>query len=289
MERLNEAIASVEHQLEGDVDVRHASRIALMSEHHFRRMFSTLAGMPLSEYVRRRRMTLAAAPVVSGQEAVQDIAVRFGYTSADAFSRAFKAVHGVGPDGARRPGVVLLSQPKLTFTITIEGSTTMTYRIVEKDAFTLAGLSTRIPLITEGVNPAAAEFVEKISEDQWASIADLSDQEPAGVLSVHDAISASRDEGTELDYYLAAATGRPVPDDLDRLDVPAMTWLVLEAHGVFPAALQELWPKAFGEWFPANPYQSAPGPEIVVTEFADDEETHGRYELWIPVEKSPAP
>ncbi|WP_147106385.1 AraC family transcriptional regulator [Nesterenkonia populi] len=286
MERLNEAMASVEQQLEGEVDVRRASQIALMSEHHFRRVFSTLAGMSLSEYVRRRRMTLAAASVASGQEALQDLAIRFGYRSADAFSRAFKTVHGVGPEGARRPGVVLRLQPRLTFTITIEGSTTMKYRIIEKGAFTLAGLRTRIPLIYEGVNPTAAEFIEKISDEQWARIADLSDQEPAGALSVHDAISPSREEGTELDYYIAAATSGPVPGDLDRLDVPALTWLVLESNGAFPDALQELWPKAFGEWFPANPYQSVTGPELVVTEFADDEQTHGRYELWIPVEKT---
>lgn len=288
MERLNEAIASVERQLEGEVDVRRASRIALVSEHHFRRMFSTLAGMSLSEYVRRRRMTLAVASVTSAREPLQDIALRYGYASADAFSRAFKAVHGVGPEGARRPGAVFRSQPKLIFTITIEGNTTMNYRIVEKNAFTLAGLRTRIPLIYEGVNPTAAEFVDKITAEQWAQIADLSDQDPVGAISVHDAISPSREEGTELDYYVAAATRGPVPDGFDRLDVPASTWLVVEAEGAFPAALQELWPKAFGEWFPANPYQSAPGPEMVVTDFADDTQTHGRYELWISIEKTHA-
>ncbi|MFD4406331.1 effector binding domain-containing protein [Nocardia sp. NPDC058499] len=285
MERLNEAMALVERQLEGEVDVRRASRIALMSEHHFRRMFSTLAGIPLSEYVRRRRMTIAAASVVSGAEPLQDLAVRFGYGSADAFSRAFRAVHGVGPEGARRPGVILRSQPRLTFTITIEGNTTMDYRIVEKEAFTLAGLRTRIPLRYEGVNPAGAAFVEEAGDEQWARIAGLSDQEPAGVLSVHDAISPSREEGTELDYYVAAATSKPVPEGFDALEVAASTWLVLESTGAFPAALQELWPKAFQEWFPANPYQSVPGPEMVLAEYFDEEQTHGRYELWIPVEK----
>ncbi|WP_066903206.1 AraC family transcriptional regulator [Millisia brevis] len=285
MERLNEAMALVERQLEGEVDVRRASRIALMSEHHFRRMFSALAGISLSEYVRRRRMTIAAASVVSGAEPLQDIAVRFGYGSADAFSRAFRNVHGVGPERARRPGVVLRSQPRLIFTITIEGSTTMEYRIVEKNEFTLAGLRTRIPLIYEGVNPTAAHFVEQIDEEQWARIADLSDQEPVGVLSVHNAISESRTEGTELDYYVAAATNKSVADGFDTLTVPASSWLVLESSGAFPVALQELWPKAFREWFPANPYQSIPGPEMVVTEYTDDEQTHGRYELWLPVEK----
>ncbi len=285
MERLNRAMALVEQQLEGEVEVRRASQIALMSEHHFRRMFSALAGMSLSEYLRRRRMTIAAASVVSGAHALQDVAVRFGYGSADAFSRAFKSFHGVGPERARRPGVVLRSQPRLTFTVTIEGSTTMDYRIVEKGAFTLAGLKTRIPLIYEGVNPTAAAFVEQISDEQWTEIADLSDQEPRGVLSVHDAISASRDEGTELDYYVAAATAGAVPADFEALEVPESSWVVVESSGPFPAAIQELWPKAFREWFPANPYQSIPGPEMVLTEYTDDEQTSGRYELWIPVEK----
>ncbi|WP_322410660.1 GyrI-like domain-containing protein [Microbacterium invictum] len=161
----------------------------------------------------------------------------------------------------------------------------MDYRIVEKGAFTLVGLRTRIPLIYEGVNPTAAAFVEQIGEEQWTQIADLSDQEPHGVLSVHDAISPSRDEGTELDYYVAAATTEAVPADFEALEVRESTWLVLESSGEFPAALQELWPKAFREWFPANPYQSIPGPEMVLTEYTDDEQTSGRYELWIPVEK----
>lgn len=63
-------------------------------------------------------------------------------------------------------------------------------------------------------------------------------------------------------------------------------WLVLESTGEFPDALQALWPKAFREWFPANPYQSALGPEMVLTEHFDEEQTRGRYEPWIPVEKA---
>ncbi|WBB63063.1 GyrI-like domain-containing protein [Streptomyces sp. WMMC500] len=123
-------------------------------------------------------------------------------------------------------------------------------------------------------------------DNQWTRIADLSDQEPGGPLSVHDAIPQSREEGTELDYYVAAATTEAAPEDFDVLHVPAATWLVLESTGAFPAALQELWPKAFREWFPANPYQSVPGPEMILAEYADEEQTHGRYELWMPVEKA---
>ena len=188
MDAMNRAMRVIEESLEGEVDMSAVARAGLVSEHHFRRMFSALAGIPVSEYIRRRRMTLAAAAVLRRDEAIQDLAVRFGYTSADAFSRAFRAVHGVGPEQARRPGVHLRSQPPLTFRLTIEGNTTMDYRIVTTDAFTFAGYRTRVPLIYEGVNPAAAEFTKNITEEQWNRLYELADLEP-GVVTVMDNLS----------------------------------------------------------------------------------------------------
>ncbi|EME23171.1 AraC family transcriptional regulator [Rhodococcus triatomae BKS 15-14] len=117
----NRAIDLIEQRLEGDLDISDIARVALTSEYHFRRMFSTLAGMPLSEYVRRRRLTVATADVLAG-EPVVDVAVRFGYGSAAAFTRAFKSMHGLTPGQARQPGSVLRSQPPLRFHLRVEGS-----------------------------------------------------------------------------------------------------------------------------------------------------------------------
>lgn len=82
--------------------------IAMTSEYHFRRMFASLAGIPVSEYIRRRRLTAATAEIIAGQS-VLDVAVRYGYESAEAFNRAFKAMHGLTPSQARRPGAVVHS------------------------------------------------------------------------------------------------------------------------------------------------------------------------------------
>ena len=57
LERLNEALERVEHDVGEPVDVAAMAHAVLVSEHHFRRMFSTLSGMAISEYVRRRRLT----------------------------------------------------------------------------------------------------------------------------------------------------------------------------------------------------------------------------------------
>src|SRR6185436_2287970 len=101
---LNRLVDLIEESLTGEFDVKGVARTLGTTEYHLRRMFSSLAGMPLSEYVRRRRMTVAAADVVTGSGDLLDIAVRHGYGSAEAFGRAFRSVHGVSPGRARRDG-----------------------------------------------------------------------------------------------------------------------------------------------------------------------------------------
>src|SRR5690606_40613368 len=121
--------------------------------------FSALAGIPISEYIRRRRLTVAAAEVLEGNRSLLEIALRYGYGSAEAFGRAFRAMHGVGPAEARRDRTPLQSQPRMSFTLAVRGATTMQYRIIEKPAFRVAGKRTRVPVIYEGPNPAIIDFV----------------------------------------------------------------------------------------------------------------------------------
>ncbi|MGW0505478.1 AraC family transcriptional regulator [Micromonospora sp. NPDC003241] len=283
LERLNQAMEHIERHLDRPVDAGELARIAVTSEYHFRRLFSALAGVPLSEYVRRRRLTVAGAEVVAGERTLLDIAVRWGYGSAEAFARAFKAVHGVGPGEARRTGALLQAQPRMSFRLTVEGSSSMRYRIVQKESFRLVGLKARVPLVHEGMNPAIVAFVKSIAPATRDRIEALSDQEPAGVVNVGDGLADSRAEGTELDYWYGVVTGADVPDDLDAMPVPAGTWAVFETSGTVPEAVQDLWRDVFTQWFPSNPYRSRPGPEISRTRISADG-SRADAELWIPVE-----
>ncbi|MEU2632334.1 AraC family transcriptional regulator, partial [Kitasatospora sp. NPDC007106] len=117
LERLNQALDHLEACLDREIDMAEVARIAAVSEYHFRRLFSALAGMPLPVYVRRRRMTLAGAEVLAGELTLLDIAVRYGYGSGEAFTRAFRSVHGIGPGEARRTGAVLTAQPRMSFRV----------------------------------------------------------------------------------------------------------------------------------------------------------------------------
>ncbi|MGA5068143.1 GyrI-like domain-containing protein [Streptomyces exfoliatus] len=287
LERLNQALDHIEERLRGDLEAAELARITMTSEYHFRRLFSALAGMPLSEYVRRRRLTVAGAEVLAGERSLLEIAVRYGYGSGEAFARAFRAVHGVGPGEARRTGAALRSQPRMSFRLVVEGNSTMRYRVVEKEAFRVIGRGTRVPLVHEGENPAIAAHIRSIGQEALDRLALLSDGEPQGVVSAVTHLSESREEGAELDYWHGVVSGADVPDGFDALDVPAGTWAVFENEGPLPQAIQYLWRDVFTQWFPSNPYASRPGPELLSVRPSADWTT-ARAELWIPVERTEA-
>ncbi|MBY6411703.1 AraC family transcriptional regulator [Rhodococcus sp. BP-252] len=287
LERWNDALAYIEDNLAGEIDPEKLARITLTSEYHVRRVFSALAGMSLTQYIRARRMTLATADILSG-DGILDVAVRYGYSSSDAFGRAFRQMNGMTPSQARRPGAVLRSQQALSFHLTIEGRSTMRYRIVDLPEFHIVGRKTRIPLVYSGPNTAMTEFHRTLPEGTGARLKACADvEELPEILFVSTAFESDRADGSLFDYYFAVASATN-HDDWDSLAVPASKWVVFEAHSEndFQLALQQLWADAFGEWFPSNPYEVVPGPEILTVTQSSDDWTSGTGELWIPVKRS---
>lgn len=215
LKRLNDVMAHLERHLDQPVDVAELARIAATSEYHLRRLFSALAGIGLSEYVRRRRLTVAAAEVLAGERSLLDIAVQYGYGSTEAFGRAFQAVHGASPGEARRTGATLRAQPRISFRLTIDGSSSMEYRIVDKDGFRLVGRRARVPLVHEGMSPAIVEFVRSIDQETVNRMVALSDQEPNGVVNV----SAKVTDGGSRPTHTAAVRVRRFPAPVSRRTV----------------------------------------------------------------------
>ncbi|MFG2076013.1 AraC family transcriptional regulator [Nonomuraea maritima] len=283
---LNRLVSLVEEHLGEELDVHALARELGTTEYHLRRMFSSLAGMPLSEYVRRRRMTVAAADVVRGADDLLSIAVRHGYGSAEAFGRAFRAVHGAGPGDVRRDGGPLRTQPQLRFRLTVEGSIPMDTRIVERPAFRLIGHATRVPLIYQGVNPHIQRHIAALPQEEHQRLKDLSDAEPGGLLQVTDDIDPDAPEGTELTYLHGVAVSQetPQPGDLDAIEVRAGMWAVFRTSGPYPQALQTAWAATATEWFPSNPWRLRPGPSIVAVLERAADFSSATCELWMPVE-----
>jgi AraC family transcriptional regulator len=287
IDALNRLVGEIEAHLGEDIDIDAFAASVGTTEYHLRRMFSSLAGMPVSEYVRRRRMTVAAADVVGGEDFLT-IAVRYGYGSTEAFGRAFKSVHGVSHGQVRRDGGPLRSQPQLRFRLTVEGSTPVDARIVDRPAFRLIGHAARVPLIYQGVNPHIERHIAAIPAEEHERLKGLSDTEPAGLLQVSADVDPDYREGSELTYLLGVAVSvdTAVPDDLDVIDVPAGPWVVFRTSGAHPEALQSAYAASATEWFPSNPWRLRPGPSIVaVLDRAPDFST-ATCDLWMPVERA---
>lgn len=284
---LNRVVDVVEAGLGDELDIPGVARSLGTTEYHLRRMFSSLAGMPLSEYIRRRRMTIAAADVLGGGDLL-GIAVRYGYGSSEAFGRAFRSVHGAGPAEVRRDGGPLRTQPQLRFRLTVEGKESMINRIADRPSFLLVGHAARVPLIHRGVNPHIQAHIASLPATEHDRLKALSTAEPSGLLQVSADVDPDYAEGSELTYLhgVAVAEGSTPPEDLDVIDVPSGTWAVFRVDGAYPDALQEAWAATASEWFPSNPWRLRPGPSIVAVLDRSPDFATATCELWLPVERS---
>ncbi|MDU9692083.1 MULTISPECIES: AraC family transcriptional regulator [Priestia] len=286
LRNMNRALHYIEENLTNDIDFREVARLALCSEYHFKRMFSFLAGITLSEYIRRRRLTLAAFELKDSNIKVIDVAIKYNYSSPDSFTRAFQNLHGITPSEAKKNGSSLKAFPKMTFQLSIKGGNEMNYRIEEKEAFHIVGIKERVPIIFHGVNPKIAAMWESLNDETIRKLKELSNVTPLGLLSASVNFSEGRmEEKGQLDHYIGVATTKDCPDHLVQLEVPAGTWAVFEAVGPFPDTLQDVWGRIYSEWFPSSNYEQVEGPEILWNEHKNVTSPTFKSEIWIPVLK----
>ncbi len=280
--RLNSAIGYIEEHLGEDIDYEQLGKIACCSTYHFQRMFAYIAGVPLSEYIRRRRMTKAAVALQNGDVKVIDAAMQFGYDSPTAFNRAFQAVHGIPPSQAKNPGVLLKAYPPISFSISIKGDVEMQYKIENKDAFRIVGVGAGLPVNMEQSFEIVPPMWQKAAMDGTIQkLASMMNHAPMGILGV----CAFLEDGQGR-YYIAVSTDAPLEGNLEECHIPAHTWAIFPGEGPMPEAIQAVEKRIMSEWFPSSGYEYANGPDIEVYLNQDTQNT--KFEVWIPVVKKDA-
>ncbi|PFK46791.1 AraC family transcriptional regulator [Bacillus cereus] len=286
LKNMNAAIQYIEDNLANNIDFKEVAKLAFCSEYHFKRMFSFLAGISLSEYIRCRRLTLAAFELKDSSVKIIDIAMKYGYNSPDSFSRAFQNLHGITPSEAKNSGRSLKAYSRMTFQLSIKGGHEMNYRIEEKEAFRIVGIKKRVPIVFSGVNQEIASMWKSLDSQAIHTLKTLSNVEPTGLISASTNFSEGRmEEKGELDHYIGVATTKDCPDQFRQLEVPASTWAIFEAIGPFPETLQNVWGRIYSEWFPSSNYEQLKGPEILWNENKDVTSPNFKSEIWIPVLK----
>ncbi|ACO27839.1 TPA: AraC family transcriptional regulator [Bacillus cereus] len=286
LKNMNAAMQYIEDNLTHEIDFKEVAKIAYCSEYHFKRMFSFLAGISLSEYIRCRRLTLAAFELKNSGAKVIDVAIKYGYNSPDSFSRAFQNLHGITPSEARSSSHSLKAYSPMTFQLSIQGGHEMNYRIEEKDSFQIIGITKRVPIVFNGVNEEIASMWKSLNPETIQTLKSLSNMEPTGIISASTNFSEGRmEEKGELDHYIGVATTKDCPEQFKQLEVAASTWAIFEAVGPFPETLQNVWGRIYSEWFPSSNYELAEGPEILWNEQKDISSPNFKSEIWIPVLK----
>lgn len=228
LKNLSIAIDYIEDNLAEEISYEEVAKVACCSTYYFQRMFSYVAGISLSEYIRRRRMTQAAFELQSTNIKVLDVALKYGYTSPTSFNRAFQCVHGIPPVCAKSQGSVLNAYPPIKFSVKVTGGNVMSYRIEEKEAVRIVGI--RLPLtldMEENIKLVPPFWSKALRSSQFPEICNLSNQSPKGVLGVTACQSSD-----EIYYYIAAATDKPTPDAMFEYEIPAATWVILKVMGI---------------------------------------------------------
>lgn len=277
VERLNQSMCYIEEHLTDEIDYEQLGRIACCSAYHFQRMFTYMAGVTLAEYIRRRKMSLAAVDLQGGDAKIIDVAEKYGYHSPTAFNRAFQSIHGIAPSAIRKEGVSVKTFPPVSFKISVKGAVEMDYRIETKEAFRITGISA--PLFKEidkNFTIVPGLWGKAAGDGTIQKLAGMMDSQPMGLLGV----SACNDE-EEWKYFIAVASSQR-DDTFEEYIVPASTWAIFPGSGT-NQSVQELERRIVTEWLPTSGYEYANAPDIEV--YLNPDPQNAQYEVWIPVVK----
>mgnify|MGYP001386728186 FL=1 len=285
LNELNHVIDYIEERLTDDLSLEEISEYAGVSDYHFRKIFFYISGLTLSEYIKNRRLSEASMDLLHGEK-VTDVAFKYGYQSIDGFTRAFKKWSGFLPSEVIKKGISK-TFPKLSFVITVKGGINMEFRIEEKPAFNLVGVSKRVPMQFEGVNNEIVKLAESITDEQREEMHSLQNMEPYEIVNASYEADANflKEEGDLTHLIGVLTTENQVSDLLEKVPVDAYTWAVFPNEGPFPSTLQETMAKVYSEWLPSSNYEVINAPAFSFTKMDKDKKDYAYSEVWIPVRK----
>ena len=277
---VEDAIEYIEENITGNLTIAEIASKVNLSAFYFQKGFSMLCGYTVGEYVRMRRLSLAGSELLSSDIKVMELAVKYGYDSSDSFTKAFTRFHGNTPTDVRKNGASLKSFARLHIKLSLEGGSVMEYRIEEKAAFKIMGISRVFSYETANTD------IPKYWDEVYVS----ADKKP--VMGMYGVCFDAEMSGNQFRYMIAdefqektAAEG-----NLEEYEIPAHTWVVFPCRGPMPSALQEVNRRIFSEWLPASQYELSEGYNIEYYSDADDykegtSDSEYYSEVWIPVKE----
>ena len=277
---IEDAIEYIERNITEDLTVGRIAEEVNTSAFYFQRGFSMLCGYTVGEYVRMRRLSIAGEELLASDVKVIDLAMKYGYDSPDSFTKAFTRFHGSTPTDVRRGGAMLKSFAPLHIKLTLDGGSTMEYRIEKKPAFKVMGVSKNFSY--ENANAEIPQF--------WNEVFMRASERP--VMGMYGVCFDEEMAGNEFRYMIADDFDeeQAAKKHLDVHEIKEHTWAVFPCRGPMPLPLQEVNRKIFSEWLPASSYEIAEGYNIEYYSNPEDftngmQDSEYYAEVWIPVKE----
>ena len=265
------SMAYIERNLADTLEIDQIAGTAALSPFYYQRIFGALTGMTVGEYIRARRMTLAAQELAGTNEKVIDVAMKYGYDSPDSFAKAFQRFHGITPSQAKEKGASLRSFAPLHIKIALEGGSMLDYRIVEKAPFTVVGV--KRPFHSDTSYQEIPKFW-----DEW-----LAQGEKRPIMGTFGVCIDMN--GKDFDYWIADLyfPWEDIPEGCETRVIPGSCW------AQFPCTiktLQDTNTKIWSEWLPAlQGYSLAGEYDIEVYLPPEEGSPDMRVYIWVPLKK----
>lgn len=283
---IQNAIDYIEEHITEEINYEDIARKAYSSTFHFQRVFSILCGFTVGDYIRMRRLSLAASDLIRNNDKVIDVALRYGYDTPESFTRAFVRFHGVTPTEAKR-GRNVKSFSRLSVKLILTGGSTMDYRIEKLEAFQV--ICKRKQVSKQKNQTATADisvfWAECMENGLAQKIISYIPENPnlKGLLGI---CFSEGFEAEEFPYGIGVEYGgRPVAnDELEIVNIPANTYAVFTCRGKMPDAFPDTYKKIITEFFPqSNKYEYGHGIELEVYPSDDVDNPDYICEIWIAV------
>ena len=295
LNRMNQVADYIETNLDCDINYSELANIVCCSAYQFGRIFSYVVGVSLSEYIRRRRLSQAAFELQSKNHKVIDVALRYGYSSPDSFTRAFSAMHGVTPKEACALGAKLKLYPRITFHISLKGDADMEYRIEEKGVIKCVGVVKNFGKIT--VNKEAEHWTEQrpsvwkfwdyfLDEGENKIIRDKYNLYRPPFWQV--GMDTVLENGDLVVHIGAQARDNEQYPELAQFEIPAHKWAVFTCKGTLNQKshpIAQTMTRVMAEWLPTSGYELIYGVSLESYGPGDTGSDDYTCELWLPIKQ----
>ncbi|HCM89565.1 MULTISPECIES: AraC family transcriptional regulator [Vagococcus] len=281
MNEIAAVLEYIENHLTTEIVMKDIEQLAQMSEYNFQKVFSILAGIPLGEYIRKRKLSCSLYDLKETDMKIIDIAFKYGYQSSESYSRAFQQYFQTSPSSARKNWNDLKIFPKLSIRVQIKGGTEMNYYMTRKPAFLVTGIKENYQTVSEG-QEKIPQFWDTFNETKLFDqvINEKDPTTPNTVLGI-----CLPGEGEAYNYLIGVRSREETTlPSLETITIPETDWVVFKAVGKVPEAIRKTYQEIYESFFPSTSYtqRNLPDFESYPLDLDPMSDNHVT-EIWIPV------